>query len=935
MKKSIIAVITITLILSTFPAVSHAADYTLSDGDSMTLSSGDTITIEPGASVTLSSGLTTLTNVRIICGAGVHLSLTYAKIDNSAYPGACPLTFTGEGNALYASGGVSLTGGAGVPGVSVAESAELTMDNCGLTAVGGVGAAGIGGAAGQDGGTVIFHSGTLIATGGSGGAGIGGGSGGAGGTLKVLRQTWYVSGTTVTATGTDGGAGIGGGAGGAGGSFETAGVCTVTASGGDGAGIGGGSSGNGGTVNITGGTVTASGNTGAGIGGGTGNAGGTVTISGGIVTVSSSSGAGIGGGGGSTTSGSGGNVAINGGLVNASSTSGADIGGGYNSGTAAINGMGGTLSLDNAGGLVLKNNGTNAAVTRGTCGITGAAAGSLSGVYFDGVPYLTGEVIDVSSTGSSTGYTYSSPVFTINANGEYLIWNATTANQIVVASGVEAHIILFEANIQPSSGYAFDMTGATVDMTLMGNSTLKSGKGYTCVLCPLGSTLTISGSGSLDAVAINNSSGGSGSGIGGNASTACGSITINSGTVTAAGGNTRGASFGLSGIGGAVVNISGGTVHAFSYKGGYALGGNSNTGSSITINGGTVTATAGLNNYGIGGKGSGSPDITISGGVVTAAGDLQSPGIGGIGGTLTISGGIVYTSNRNSGPAIALYSGDTVISGGTVYAASSDPAKYKDIGTSTGFEGTLTISGTANVFLKNNSCDTPITVTHENETFAAGTTEVYGEAVSVPDDWTGGFGAYLRPCTLSYHVNGGSGTAPEVTRLYGATVTLPDDSGMSKTGCVFGGWNTAADGSGTGYDAGESLTLTADTELFAQWTQLTLESTAPGGSTTNATVYTGGRFTLTPNVEGGKWDWDEAYFSATFNSRATFTALKAGASTITYTVGGVTASYKVTIEKSELPETGQNSGWIWVLGISSVLACTAAIALKKRSLKQY
>ncbi|MEL7603833.1 MAG: InlB B-repeat-containing protein, partial [Bacillota bacterium] len=597
-------------------------------------------------------------------------------------------------------------------------------------------------------------------------------------------------------------------------------------------------------------------------------------------------------------------------------------------------GSGGTLSLDNAGGLVLKNNGTNAAVTRRTCGITGAAAGSLAGVYFDGVPYTTGNVIDVSSTTSGTGYTYSSPVFTINANGEYLIWNATTANRIVVASGVEADIILFGASIQPVSGCAFDMTGATVDMTLMGNSKVISGKGYTCVLCPLGSTLTISGSGSLNATARNNSSGAAGSGIGGNTSAACGSITIKSGTVTAAGGNPRIGSFGLAGIGGAVVNISGGTVNAFSHKGGAAIGYYSNPGSSITITGGTVTATAGINNYGIGGKASGAPDITISGGTVTASGDLQSPAIGGTGGTLTISGGTVYTSNRNSGPAIAVYKGETVISGGTVYAASSDPANFKDIGTATGFEGTLTISGTARVFLKNNLCDTPITTTHENETFAAGTAEVYGEALSVPDDWTGGFGAYLRPCTLSYHGNGGSGTAPEMTRLYGAAVTVPDSSGLTKSGYVFDCWNTAANGRGTDYAAGSSFTLNTDATLYAQWTKLELASTAPGGSTSSATVYTGGRFTLTPSVGGGVWDWDEEYFSATFNSPATFTALKEGNSDITYTVGVQITIYVVTIKKSGLPNTGQDFTWIYVFFGLGILVVTGAALFRKRVIKQ-
>jgi hypothetical protein len=151
-----------------------------------------------------------------------------------------------------------------------------------------------------------------------------------------------------------------------------------------------------------------------------------------------------------------------------------------------------------------------------------------------------------------------------------------------------------------------------------------------------------------------------------------------------------------------------------------------------------------------------------------------------------------------------------------VYAGSGNPTEYEDIGTTSGYEGTLTISGGARVFLKNNSCDTPVTTTHENETFPAGTTEVYGEAISVPDTWTGGFGAWLRPCTLSCDANGGSGSLT-VTRLYGATASVPDGSGLSRTGYMFSGWNTATDGGGTNYAAGSGFTFSADLTLYAHW----------------------------------------------------------------------------------------------------------------------
>jgi LPXTG-motif cell wall-anchored protein len=87
---------------------------------------------------------------------------------------------------------------------------------------------------------------------------------------------------------------------------------------------------------------------------------------------------------------------------------------------------------------------------------------------------------------------------------------------------------------------------------------------------------------------------------------------------------------------------------------------------------------------------------------------------------------------------------------------------------------------------------------------------------------------------------------------------------------------------------------------------------------------------LTPNIDGGTWNWDKRFFSATFNSPATFTGLKAGVSTITYTVDGQTASYVVTVKESELPSTGQDFTWAWLLGgLSAALTFALTIGLKK------
>jgi len=98
-------------------------------------------------------------------------------------------------------------------------------------------------------------------------------------------------------------------------------------------------------------------------------------------------------------------------------------------------------------------------------------------------------------------------------------------------------------------------------------------------------------------------------------------------------------------------------------------------------------------------------------------------------------------------------------------------------------------------------------------------------------------------------------------------------------------------------------------------------------SVADGKIYTGGRITLTPSITGGTWDFDNTYFS---RDGYTFTALKAGTSTITYTVDGVSVSYDVTIEAAALPTTGQDFTWVWVLcGLSALTAALAVIRRKQ------
>ncbi len=106
--------------------------------------------------------------------------------------------------------------------------------------------------------------------------------------------------------------------------------------------------------------------------------------------------------------------------------------------------------------------------------------------------------------------------------------------------------------------------------------------------------------------------------------------------------------------------------------------------------------------------------------------------------------------------------------------------------------------------------------------------------------------------TVTYFgTNADSGSPPTDANNYleGATVTvLGNTGGLTRYGYTFAGWNTAANGSGTGYVGGNTFLMgTADVDLYAQWEAVTGTITInnPGSPTfsmspTSFTLQTGG-----------------------------------------------------------------------------------------------
>jgi hypothetical protein len=100
-------------------------------------------------------------------------------------------------------------------------------------------------------------------------------------------------------------------------------------------------------------------------------------------------------------------------------------------------------------------------------------------------------------------------------------------------------------------------------------------------------------------------------------------------------------------------------------------------------------------------------------------------------------------------------------------------------------------------------------------------------SISVTDDVTQDLGTPNRAIP-NYRVfynntNATSGNAPIDINRYvpNQNVTVANNGTLARVGYTFGGWNTAADGLGISYDAGDIIPLvTSDIKLYPKWTEV-------------------------------------------------------------------------------------------------------------------
>ena len=348
---------------------------------------GSVIRFEDGEDAIINgSPSVTYTDILLICGSDVQLTLNNVNIDNSNEDEDRPaVIFSGSGNQLILHGTSTLRGGENEPAIRVDQDAALEISGSGsLYTYGGANAAGIGSGTGNA-GSITISDGQITSTGGDNGAGIGSGNG-----SDVASIT--ISGGSVNALGGYRSAGVGSGSAGTAESIAISGG-TINAVGDEcSAGIGGGYYGQSTSITISDGVVTADGSS-AGIGGGYCGYSGLITISGGIVnaTVSERDGYGLGSGIGGGNACSVNTINITGGTIRAVGRDrSAGIGGSYGTRINTISISGGRISAFGGDGDSTYN--------------AGAGIGTGASWYSVDITISGGEIYACGGSDSYAGY---------------------------------------------------------------------------------------------------------------------------------------------------------------------------------------------------------------------------------------------------------------------------------------------------------------------------------------------------------------------------------------------------------------------------------------------------------------------------------------------------------------------------------------------------
>jgi uncharacterized repeat protein (TIGR02543 family) len=871
----------------------------LFDGDTLTGTGGTNTRIEilDGATVTLSNvtalnvnnfhqwaGITCLGNATIVLAAGTTNTVEGGVNFSGIYvPEGHTLTIQGSGTLIATGGqfGAGIGSGFGIiDDINYSLCGNIIISGGTVTANGGHYATGIGSSyKNSDGGSITISGGTVTATGGQYGAGIGSGY------KNSDCGNITISGGTVTATGGQYGAGIGSG-------YYYSECSTITI--------------NGGTVTANGsqyaaaigsgydhsdcwhmffggGTITANGDErAAGIGSGYKNSScRDITITNGVTQITASALAfyTIGPGDESTC----GYITINSyeiGFItqNPFTTFPYYIDFDANGGTGF---MGGMLVMYNLATALPPNDYTRPGY------LFGGWATSANG------PILYYDEQSVSNLAQTSGATVTLYAKWASIPGELLLHDGDT---LTGTGGPHTHVSIADGATVTFSGV--DITAILEDnnhhwpgITCLGDAVIVLAEGTTNsvkggfespgIYVPQNKTLTLQGSGTLNATGNNtgagigsgyqqtcgnitiqgsgtlNATGGEyGTGIGSGYHSSCGNITIQgSGTLNATGGKYAagiGSGYDHSDCGNITIQGSG-TLNATggNYAAGIGNGYDHSSCGTVTISGGTVTATGGDYAAGIGSgyDNSNCGNINITGGTVTATGGGGAAGIGSSCNNITISGGFVTAHGGENAAGIGSgyiqTCGNITINGGTVTANGGQYAPGIGSGYNGSSCGNITISGSTVTVsggqyaagigsgYNNAKCGT-VTITNGvtlvTATKGSGANNAIGaglnsscRTVTIGGVQTGfitqsPFTTF--PYTVSFNANGGTGTMADMSFMYSFAQNLTANS-FTLSGAEYEGWATTPDGPKV-YDDGQSVnnltqTSGATVTLYAKW----------------------------------------------------------------------------------------------------------------------
>jgi|GEM_PF-3134479 len=197
-----------------------------------------------------------------------------------------------------------------------------------------------------------------------------------------------------------------------------------------------------------------------------------------------------------------------------------------------------------------------------------------------------------------------------------------------------------------------------------------------------------------------------------------------------------------------------------------------------------------------------------------------------------------------------------------------------------------------------------------------------------------------------------SGSAPTDETAYssGDQVTVLGNTGsLEKTNYTFNGWNTASDGSGTSYAAGDNFNITANTTLYAQW------SYSGGGTaytllTDASDLYDGDQIVIVD--ESGTYALSSTQNDN--NRAATSSGFSINETTLTVSsedvqilqVGGSSGAWTLYTGSGYLYAASSSSNYLktqttndangqWAISVSSNIASIVAQGTNSRNVMQY